>query len=400
MLLNRSHFPFFFVHPDLIYADNGATTQRLDKAIDAEINFYQQMNAPVHRGVYAIAEKATDLLEQARADVASFINASSPQEIVFTRGSTEGVNTVAYAWARHNLKAGDRIVVSQLEHHANCVPWIECARQLGLELVWIPIDAKGHLILDDLDTLIAPHTKLVALTLSSNVIGNKVPYDKVFARAKAVGAATLADAAQAIAHTKIDVQKIDCDFLVFSAHKMYGPTGIGGLYINKRRHEELVPFQVGGGMIELVTSTTVTYQKMPSLLEAGTPAIAQIISLGATVRTLMNEVDYAALAVQEHALAKRMIDGLARFPLVKIVGDADDIAQHGHLVSFHVEGIHAHDVAAYCGSKDICMRAGRHCAQPLHDALGIDATVRASFALYNTPEEIEKILTVLAELLS
>jgi len=396
----RSDFPIFSTHSRLVYLDSGATAQKPQSVIDAEITYYKELCSPVHRGIYDLAERATERFEQVRTQVMEFINAESVDEIVFVRGTTEAINTVSYAFGLSQIQAGDEIVVTMLEHHANCVPWIECARKNGATLNWIPIDDQGGLILEDLEKIITNKTKLVALTIASNVIGSTIPFECIIARAKEVGAYVLLDGAQYIAHQKVDVRALGCDFFVFSGHKMLGPTGVGVLYANKRTHSLLQPFQTGGSMISSVTTSGATWREMPALLEAGTPAIAQVIGLGAAIEYYKNEVDYAGLAEHEHALCKQLVEGLLLLKKVHIVGDPNRIMQTGHLVSFSVDDMHPHDISAYLAEKNICIRAGRHCAQPLHDRLGLDATARASLCGYNTVEDIEALLAGLRELVS
>ncbi len=395
MTNKKKDFPFFF-HNNLTYCDNAATTQKPQAVIDAITNFYSINNAPVHRGIYAHAERATEQYEQARAAVAQFINAKN-NEIIFTNGTTESINLAAQAWTTYNLKAGDEIIITELEHHANILPWQQLAQSHGIILRWIPIDTHGNLDFKKYITLLNSKTKLVALTHSSNIFGIPIEVKKYIREARKVGARVLIDAAQTAPRQTINVQELDCDFLVFSGHKMLGPTGIGVLYCKQEVHHELQPYKRGGGMVYSVSQETATWRAMPHMLEAGTPPIASAIALGAAINYLKT-IDFTALKKHEAQLCEQLIDGLAQFPQVKILGDIPEIKKSGHMVSFVVDTIHAHDVAAYLDKHNICVRAGNHCAQPLCTKLGIDSSVRISFYLYNNSKDVERIIEVLRQL--
>lgn len=390
----RKDFPFFN-HSNLAYLDNAATTQKPQAVIDAVSNFYVHGNAPVHRGIYDLAEQATAAYEAARAMVARFINAQSPSEIVFVKNTTEGINLIAQAWGQSNLQPGDEIVLTELEHHANLAPWQRLAHEKGLKLRFIPI--RPDLTIDEsqLDQIISPRAKLVAFAPISHIGGPLNPelVKKIISLARQVGARVLLDAAQMMAHGRVDVQALDCDFLVFSGHKMFGPTGSGAVYIRACEHKNLQPQQVGGGMIYAINYQSATWKTMPALLEAGSPSVAQAIGLAAAIDYL-NTVDFSAVAAHESSLMARFLKGLQEIPEVQLMGSAEQLVR-GHLACFYSKTIHAHDVAAVLAHKGIAVRAGNHCCQPMHTKLGISSSVRVSFALYNTQEEVDKLLAAL-----
>ncbi|RTL05858.1 SufS family cysteine desulfurase [Candidatus Dependentiae bacterium] len=377
-------------HP-LVYLDNAATAQRPLQVIETEDFFYTNYNSNVHRGVYTIAEEATAAYEQARVKIAHFINASK-EEVVFTQGTTASINTVAYAWALHTLKPGDEIVTTEFEHHANLIPWQFVAQKTGATLKYIPVCADGSLDCAAIDTIITHKTKLVTFTLASHILRVEIPHQKIIEKAKSVGSYVLIDAAQAVAHQAIDVQKLQSDFLAFSGHKLFGPTGIGILYIAKHMHEQIEPFFRGGAMVATVDYNGATFQPIPQLLEAGTPPIAQAIGLGAAVDYVQANIDFNELQQYEHALSLHVLNGLMDFKHVSIVGPA---GQTSHLVSFTVNGLHAHDVATLLDAQGICVRAGTHCAQPIARKLGISSWLRASVGPYNSFEDIELFLDVI-----
>ncbi|MCX5925143.1 MAG: SufS family cysteine desulfurase [Candidatus Dependentiae bacterium] len=403
ILTIRSDFPIFThaVHKNrlLCYLDNAATTHKPQSVIDGMVHFYSQDNATVGRAIYTSGERATSLYEAARETVQHFIGAQNASEIVFTRGATEGINAIAHAWAAHCLHAGDEIVLTELEHHANLLPWQRVSQQTGAVIKFIPIHADGSLDYTDLDTIITHKTKLVATTHVSNALGTTVDIDRIITRARHVGARILIDASQSAPHQRINVTTLDPDFLVFSGHKMLGPTGIGVLYVKKSVHHELVPYQCGGGMVFNATWQTASWLKMPHLLEAGTPAIAQAIGLASAI-SYLEQIDFKELAIHEAALCSRLIDGLLKLLPIRILGPIAQLRTQGHLVSFVVNGLHAHDVAAYLDHKGICVRAGHHCAQPLAQTLGIEASVRVSFYLYNTQQEVDFLLETLTQIIS
>jgi cysteine desulfurase / selenocysteine lyase len=384
-------------HP-LIYFDNAATSQKPQQMIDALSTFYTQYNNNIHRSVHALAEQTTTLYEQARAKVAQFINAD-PEEIIFTKGTTEGINFIANTWAQHKLEAKDQIVLSELEHHSNIIPWQQLAEKKGINLAYIPVLQDGMLDYDALTRIIDRDTKLVSITAVSNALGTHVDLPCIIKAAHAVDARILVDAAQLAPHCRIDVKQLNCDFLVFSGHKMLGPTGIGVLYIKKTLHKQTLPYQYGGGMVYEANYDTATYVAAPHCYEAGTPPIAQAIALGAVIDYL-DTFSFDALHNHEAALCAQLIEGLSAYNRITMLGPIEQLKKKGHLVSFIVKDMHAHDVAAYLSKYGIAVRAGHHCAQPLAKKLGIAASVRVSFYLYNTHEEVEKFLEVIRLLIS
>lgn len=393
----RNDFPFF-KHSELAYLDNAATTQKPQAVIDALTNFYVQGNAPVHRGIYDLAEQATIAYEAARAQVADYINATSSSEIVFVKNTTEGINLIAQAWAVHNLQPGDEVILTELEHHANLAPWQRLAQEKGVKLRFIPINPDLTLDTANLVQIISPRAKLVAISPISNIGGplNPGQIKQIVTQARQVGARVLLDAAQMMAHGKIDVQGLDCDFLVFSGHKMFGPTGSGAVYIRASEHGNLKPYLVGGGMLQSIDYQTASWKKMPALLEAGSPDIAQAVGLAAAIGYLQ-QVDFEAVAQHEMALTKRFLVALQQMPEFQIIGSTEQLA-HGHVACFYSKTMHAHDIAAYLGQRNIAVRAGNHCCQPVHTKLGIPSSVRVSFALYNTTEEVDRLIAALQDL--
>jgi SufS family cysteine desulfurase len=394
--LKTNNFPFFKKHKDLIYFDNAATTQKPQCVIDAINYFYAYQNAPIKRGLYSIAESATEAFEHARKVVADFINADS-DEIIFTSGATEGINFIASTWAVQHIKKGDEIVITELEHHSNMLPWQRCAQQTGAILKYIPVTQEGNLDLLHLDSIITKKTKMVSFLDVSNAIGTHVDVDSIVLRAREVGAKVLIDACQSIPHTKIDVKKYGCDFMVFSGHKMLGPTGIGVLYIKKAIQEEVPPYRLGGGMVFEADYFSARLLKAPKCFEAGTGPIAQAIGLSAAIKYL-NSLDFKAIKSLEASLCAATIEGLQKIPYIRILGPLDQLKEKGHLVSFIHEKYHFHDIAAYLDQHSICVRTGHYCAQPLARKLGIDGSVRVSFYLYNTLSEVQRFLDVMQHL--
>ncbi len=398
----RDQFPIFTrartsAH-SFVYLDNAATTQKPRCVIDSISDFYSTSNANVHRGLYHAAEQATILYEASRAAVAQFINAEKASEIVFTKGATEAINLVANSWGKSQLKAGDVILLSQVEHHANLLPWLELARDKRLTIRYIPYDqTTKKLTIINLDLT---DVKLLAVQHTSNVLGNVWDHDfaNLIALIRAInhiGGAVLLDAAQSIAHLPIDVQDLDVDFLTFSGHKMYGPTGIGVLYAKSIRHDELQPYQVGGSMIYHVSYQAATWAAMPHLLEAGTPPISSAIGLHAAIDFMQKNISFSALAIHETMLCQQLITGLKKMPGMHLATTEEQSA-HQHVVSFYHDAIHAHDFASFLGEQNIAVRAGNHCAQPLIDLLGVPALVRISVAAYTTTHDIDAALSALA----
>jgi len=372
----------------LVYLDNAATTQKPQSVIDTIASYYRHDNANVHRGVHALSQRATDAYEAARANVMRFVNARAPEEVVFTRGTTDAINLVAQSFARPQLREGDEVLVSAMEHHSNIVPWQLVCQQTGAALRVAPIDDAGDLIVDAYAALLRPRTKLVAVTHVSNALGSIVPLARVVALARAAGIPVLVDGAQAIAHMPVDVQALDCDFYAFSGHKILGPTGIGILYGKASRLEAMPPYQGGGDMIRSVTFERTVYNDLPYKFEAGTPNIAGAIGLGAAL-DYMRGVGVEAIDAHERALLADATARLAAIPGLRIIGTARDKAG---IVSFTLEGVHAHDVGTILDHEGIAIRAGHHCAMPVMAQFGVAGTARASFALYNTHDEIDALV--------
>ena len=379
----------------LIYLDSGATSQKPNSVMAAERDFYENHNAAVHRGAHQLAEEATELYEGARAKVAAFINADI-DEVIFTKSATESINAIAYslgnarAGSKFHIKPGDRIVVSEMEHHANLIPWQELSARTGAELVWFKVSDNGRLDLSNMDELINERTKIVALTHQSNVLGTIVPLDQVTAKAHSVGALFVLDACQSVPHYKVDVKALNVDFIAFSGHKMLGPTGVGILWGKKSLLDEMPPFLTGGSMIETVTMESATYLRAPKRFEAGVPNMAQAIGLGAAVDYL-NAIGLDEIHAHEVELTKRALDGLQSIKGLSVIGPKD-LEMRGGVVSFAVEGVHPHDLGQALDQYGIAVRTGHHCAWPLMRRFKTVATTRASFYLYNDFEEIEALI--------
>lgn len=371
------------------YLDSTATSQKPLAVIEAMNDFYRRSNANIHRGVHTLAEESTALYEQAREKVAKFINAESARQIVYTRNATESINLVAYTWARANLKAGDLIVLTEMEHHSNLVPWHMLAAERGVELDFIPVTADGLLDLDAYRSLLTRDPKLVAFTQMSNVLGTVNPAAEIVRLAREVGAATLVDAAQSAPHLAIDAQAIGADFIAFSAHKMCGPTGIGALYGRAELLESMPPFLGGGDMIKEVKLRSFRPNSIPHKFEAGTPAIAEAVGFGAAVDYLA-AIGMDKISAHEHEIIEYALERLEEIPGVKVFGPSAD--KKGAVASFTLDGVHPHDVAQILDRDGIAVRAGHHCAQPLHEKFGIPATSRASFYLYNTRDEVDLLV--------
>lgn len=395
----RSLFPIFSqkrIKP-FVYFDSAATTQKPQSVIDAVSNYYTQSNSSVSRGIYALGEKTTQLYEAVRYKVARFLNAPSSAQIVFTSGATASINTVVAIWAHHALQAGDEIVITQAEHHSNFVPWQQFAQKNNIVLKVIPVAQDGTLIISSALSLITAKTKLVAITHVANATGIYTPLKAILDHAHALGAYTLVDGAQAVPFQAVDVQELGCDFYVFSGHKMLAPTGVGILYMSRRAQKTSKPAVYGGGMVFEVNEQDTSFLPAPLCFEAGTPAIAQIIGLGAALDVLARN-DITEINRYTCQLIRYCVQELQKIPYVKIIGSVDLLKKQSHIVSFTVDGMHAHDIAAYLDTHGICVRAGNHCAQPLAQALGYDASVRISLYAYNTQEEIDYCIKVLTQL--
>ncbi len=383
----RSDFPIF-ADKSLIYLDSAATTHKPKQVINAISNFYSNYYANVHRGIYELGMKATEAYQSARQNIANFINASDWRSIVFTGGTTESINLVAYSWARKNLKTGDEILITEMEHHSNIVPWQLAAEETGVLLKYIPINTDGTLDLSNIDKLITSKTKLVSIIHQSNVFGTINPIKKIINHAKKVNAITFIDAAQSIPHSHVDVQDLDCDFLAFSGHKMLGPTSIGVLYGKTELLDSMMPFMSGGDMINSVTMTESTWNDIPYKFEAGTPKIAQAIGFGAAI-DYINDIGIDKIHDYEQSLLKVALEKLKSIDELEIYGH--QTGENGAVISFNLEGVHPHDLAQFLDQDGIAVRAGHHCAQPIMNKLEVSATIRASFYLYNTEEEIDKL---------
>ncbi len=399
----RFDFPALDQHvggKPLVYLDNGATTQKPRSVIDALARFYERNNSNVHRGLHALSMRATDGFEAARARAAKFINAADSAEIVFTRGTTESVNLVAQSWGSANLRPGDIVLITEMEHHSNLVPWQQITRQTGATLKYVPVagaDAEHGLDLDALEKLLTPQVKLFAFTHLSNTLGILNDAARLCAKARAVGALTLIDAAQSIGHEPIDVQAIGCDFLAYSGHKMAGPTGIGVLYGKRALLDDMPPYQTGGGMISTVDWFESKWKPAPERFEAGTPNVADAIALHAAFDYL-DGIGRPAISDHDHALAAQACTALSELPGIRILGPKTGKPRAG-LVSFAFAAAHAHDIVTFADQDGIALRGGHHCNQPLMKKLGLPSTTRASFYVYNTPEEIAVLAASLRKIL-
>lgn len=373
----------------VVYLDSTATSQKPASVITAMDDFYRESNANIHRGVHTLAEESTALYESARQKIARFINAPAARQVIFTRNTTESINLVAYSWARTNLESGDTVILSEMEHHSNLVPWHMLKMERGVRLEFIPVTDEGLLDLDAYRALLDRGPKLVSFTHMSNVLGTINPAEEIIRLAHEAGAITMVDGAQSVPHFGVDVQALDADFLAFSAHKMCGPTGIGALYGKAGLLEEMPPFLGGGDMIKTVHLQEFIPNTLPHKFEAGTPAIAEAVGFGAAVDYL-SSVGMDAIAAHEHEITEYAIERLEEVSGLTLFGPA---AQNkGGVAAFTFDGIHPHDVAQILDRDGIAVRAGHHCAQPLHEKFGITATSRASFYLYNTKEEVDKLI--------
>ena len=373
----------------LVYLDSTATTQKPRSVLEAMDVFYRTNNANIHRGVHTLAEESTALYEQARAAVAKFVNAPSAEQIIFTRNATESINLVAYTWARANLNAGDLVILTEMEHHSNLVPWHMLASERGVDLEFIPVTDDGLLDLDVYRSLLARTPKLVAFSGMSNVLGTINPVVDMVRLAHAAGAVTLVDGAQSVPHLPVDVQALGVDFLAFSAHKMLGPTGIGALYGKTDLLESMPPFLGGGDMIKTVHLRNFVPNSIPHKFEAGTPAIAEAVGFSAAVAYLA-KIGMEAVAAHEQEMITYALERLEEIPGVKVFGPSAE--KKGGVAAFTLEGVHPHDVAQILDRSGVAVRAGHHCAQPLHERFGITATTRASFYLYSLKEEVDKLV--------
>jgi len=379
----------------LVYLDNGASSQRPEAVLQAMDHYYREMHSNVHRGAHTLGDRATSAFEGAREKVQKFLNAPSSRQIIWTRGTTEAINLVANGLAE-KLKPGDEILLSQMEHHANIVPWQMLAERTGAKVVAIQITPEGELDMDSFHCLLGERTRILAFNHVSNALGTINPVADMVAKAKAQGVITLIDGAQAVSHFQVDVQALDCDFYVFSAHKLFGPTGIGVLYGKADLLEAMPPWQGGGEMIERVSFAGTTYNTLPYKFEAGTPAVAEAVGLGAAIDYLAS-LDRGAMEAAENALLRRANELVASVPGMTVVGTA---AHKVPVMSFKIEGLHPSDIGTLLDQQGIAVRTGHHCAMPLMEFYEIPGTARASFAFYNTLEEVEQLFTALRKIQS
>ena len=371
----------------LAYFDNAATTQKPQVVIDAVARYYSEENSNIHRGVHFLSQQATFAYERARGRVSLFLNAADSSEIIFVRGTTEGINLVAQTYGRQRIGCGDEIIISHLEHHSNIVPWQQLCEEKGAVLRVVPIDDSGEFLLDDYERLLSDRTRLVAVTHASNALGTIIPVERIIALAHARGVPVLVDGAQGAPHMPIDVRALNCDFYVFSGHKLFGPTGIGVLYGKKELLEAMPPYQGGGSMIQSVTFEKTTYADLPNKFEAGTPHIAGAIGLEAAI-DYVNGVGRERIAACEADLLRHAHEVLAQIEGLRIIGSA---RKRVGVISFVMDAAHAHDIGTILDTEGVAVRAGHHCAQPLMRRYGLAATVRASLAFYNTREEVEAL---------
>ena len=390
----RADFPILATQvygKPLVYLDNAASAQKPRAVLDRLDRAYTAQYANVHRGLHYLANEATEAYEGAREKVAAFLNAARKEEIIFTRNATEAINLVAYTFGRERIKAGDEIVLSIMEHHSNIVPWHFLRERQGAVIKWAPVDDEGHFLVDEFEKLIGPRTRLVAITHMSNMLGTLVPVKEITRIAHAHGVPVLIDGAQAAVHVDVDVRDIDCDFYAFTGHKIYGPTGIGVLYGKRALLESLPPFNGGGEMIQDVTRDIVTYNAPPQRFEAGTPPIVQAIGLGAAL-DYVEGIGRARIRAHEESLLSYAQERLGAINSLRIFGEAPG---KGPIISFNMQGAHAHDVATVIDRSGVAVRAGTHCAMPLLQRYGVTSTCRASFALYNTHAEVDALAEAL-----
>lgn len=372
----------------LVYLDNGATTQKPRQVIEAESRFYAESNANIHRGVHWLSQHATDLYEAGRKSVRQFLNASKDEEIIFTRGTTESINLVAQSWGRANLKKGDEVLLTAMEHHSNIVPWQLLCNQTGAVLKVVPMNERGELLMDDYQKLLNARTRIVCVAHVSNALGTVNPVEDIVRLAHGAGALVLVDGAQAVAHQTVDVQALNCDFYAFSAHKLYGPTGIGVLYGRHELLQAMPPWQGGGDMILTVAFNRSTYADVPQRFEAGTPNIAGVVGMAAAI-DYVQSVGLDRIAAHEQELLGLATDKISALPGVRIIGTAE---RKAGILSFVIDGIHPHDLGTILDMEGVAIRAGHHCAMPIMTQFGISGTARASLALYNTREDVDALV--------
>lgn len=393
----RSQFPILYQEVNgkpLVYFDNAATTQKPQRVIDALNKYYSLDNANIHRAAHTLASRSTEYFEETRKAIQQFINAREEAECIFTKGVTESINLVAQTWGRKFLQAGDEVIITTMEHHSNIVPWQMICEEKGAILKVIPINDAGELLMDEFDKLLTPKTKMVACVWVSNALGTINPVKEIIEKAHAVGAKVLLDGAQACSHLEVDVQALDCDFLTISSHKLYGPTGVGVLYGKRELLDAMPPYQGGGEMIKEVTFAKTTYNEIPFKFEAGTPNIGDVIAFKYAL-DFVNELGKPAMAAHEDELLRHFVNGAKEIPGITLVGTA---AQKISVQSFVLNNMHHFDAGMMLDAKGIAVRTGHHCTQPLMQRFGLDGTVRASFAVYNTLAEVDVLLEALKKL--
>ncbi len=390
----REDFPILKQRPHgkpLVYLDNAATTQKPQVVIDALVEYYTESNANIHRGVHFLSQKATEAYEAVRGKTASFLGAASPEEIVFVRGATEGINLVMHSYCRKRFEPGDEVLITGMEHHSNIVPWQLLTEETGAVLRVVPLNDRGEVELKAFEEMLGPKTRFVALPHVSNALGTVNPVAEMIEKAHELSVPVLIDGAQAVAHRSVDVQALDCDFYVFSGHKLYAPTGIGVLYARREHLESMDPFQGGGDMIASVTFEKTTYNRVPHKFEAGTPNIAGTIAMGRAI-DYVQEIGLERIGAYEDELLEYATAKVGAIPGVRLIGTAADRTS---VLSFDLEGVHPHDVGTILDREGVAVRAGHHCAQPVMERFGVTATVRASFAFYNTREEVDALVAAL-----
>jgi len=380
----------------LVYLDNAATTQKPRAVINALIEHYRRNNANVHRGLHTLAERSTEGFEKTRAHIARFLNVPDTGEVILSKGTTEAINLIAYGWGEQNIKSGDEIVLTEMEHHANFVPWVMLAQRKGAVIRRIPITVCGHLDLSDIDRIITPRTKLLAICHASNVLGTINPVAQLAQRAREFGTVIVGDGAQAAPHMKVDLQELGVDFYAFSAHKMLGPTGVGVLWGRRGLLEQMTPFNYGGEMIREVSYERITFNELPWKFEAGTPNIADVVAFDEAL-TYLEEIGMDRIRAHEMALTRYALERLSEISGIEIQGP-QDVESRGAAISFTDSHIHPHDISTFLDSRGIAIRAGHHCAQPLMRTLGKVATARASLYIYNTESDIDVLHDALVEM--
>jgi cysteine desulfurase/selenocysteine lyase len=390
----KSQFPIFTHRPELVYLDNAATSQKPQSVVKAISDFYERDNANVHRGLYDLSSDATKRYEEVRIKVAALIGATNPKTIAFTKGTTESINIVSHSFLKKKLKQGDNMVITAMEHHANLIPWQQICQQTGATLAIIPVNENGELILEKLDSLLDRNTRMVAVTHVSNVLGTVNPVEEIILGARKKNIPVLIDAAQSAGHHPIDVKKWGLDFLAFSAHKMFGPMGTGVLYCKEEHAQQIDPFIYGGGSIKNVEFERTEFLEYSGNLEAGTPNVPGVIGFGAAI-DFINELDMNETVAHTKKLTTTFKEQLRSLDKIHLLGNPKNF---GGIVSFNVENIHPHDVAGFLANENIAVRAGHHCAQPLHESLNVAATVRVSFSIYNTQEDVDKTIDALMAL--